>query len=52
LAIQLANGQGLLPRLAAIDAQLDRPAAVDQEVHESVIVGRVGPEMAIRRRSA
>lgn len=26
LAIQIANGQGLLPRLEAIDAMLDRPA--------------------------
>ncbi len=27
LAIQIANGAGLMPRLAAIDARLDRPAA-------------------------
>jgi alpha-L-glutamate ligase-like protein len=52
LAIQIANGQGLLPRLAAIDAQLDRPAALELEDHEPAIVGRVGPETAIRRRSA
>ncbi len=47
LAIQIANGRGLLPRLAAIDAQLD-PAC------ESGRVERVRPHTAARevRRSA
>jgi hypothetical protein len=37
LAIQIANGRGLVPRLAAIDALLDaRPAVIRlDEAHEA-----------------
>ena len=31
LAIQIANGRGLLPRLEAIDAMLDRPRIIPIE---------------------
>ena len=31
LAIQIANGRGLLPRLEAIDAMLDRPRILPLE---------------------
>jgi alpha-L-glutamate ligase-like protein len=51
LAIQIANGRGLAPRLAEIDALLDRPAAMVEE-DEPVIAGRIGPAPAVVRRSA
>jgi len=52
LAIQIANGRGLLPRLAEIDAQLDRPAPTEDETAVPVIAGRIGGDVTIRRRSA
>jgi len=37
LAIQIANGRGLTPRLAAIDAMLDaRPAVIDIDERREV----------------
>jgi alpha-L-glutamate ligase-like protein len=40
LAIQIANGRGLLPRLAEIDARIERRQRDD----ERVIAGKIGPE--------
>jgi alpha-L-glutamate ligase-like protein len=52
LAIQIANGRGLKPRLAEIDAQLDRKLPVDEEQAVPVIAGRVGVDVGFRRKSA
>jgi alpha-L-glutamate ligase-like protein len=53
LAIQIANGIGLAPRLAEIDASFKRPEAADVDVSVPVIAGRVGvDEVRLRRRSA
>jgi hypothetical protein len=53
LAIQIANGRGLAPRLAEIDAQLDQPAPKSEEREVPVIAGRIEVEdVAVRRRSA
>jgi alpha-L-glutamate ligase-like protein len=41
LAIQIANGRGLRPRLAEIDSRADQPG-VPQEAEERVVAGRVG----------
>jgi alpha-L-glutamate ligase-like protein len=51
LAIQIANGRGLMGRLREIDEQLARPAApVDDD--EPIIAGRIGPDLAPRRKCA
>ncbi|HYV38732.1 MAG TPA: alpha-L-glutamate ligase-like protein [Gemmataceae bacterium] len=52
LAIQIANGKGLVPRLAEIDAELDQPAEVEEEVAVPVVAGRIGVDTELRRRSA
>src|SRR5262249_46190583 len=53
LAIQIANGIGLAPRLAEIDARLDNPEASKEQEALPVIAGRVGvEEVRLRRRSA
>src|SRR5262249_51187014 len=48
LAIQIATGRGLLPRLAAIDAELARPQTADAD-SGVIVAGKVGPP---RRRAA
>jgi alpha-L-glutamate ligase-like protein len=48
LAIQIANAQGLLPRLREIDGLSDQPTAVEIE-EEPVIIGTIRPA---RRKSA
>jgi alpha-L-glutamate ligase-like protein len=48
LAIQIANGRGLVPRLREIDDMLDNPV----EEEEPIIAGRIGPEERVMRRSA
>ncbi|HEV3256157.1 MAG TPA: alpha-L-glutamate ligase-like protein [Gemmataceae bacterium] len=48
LAIQIANARGLVPRLAEIDAMLDRPRT-QQAVEHEAIAGKVGERL---RRSA
>jgi alpha-L-glutamate ligase-like protein len=50
LAIQIANGRGLMPRLREIDDSLDRPMHEDHE--GPIIAGRIGPKVQVRRRSA
>jgi alpha-L-glutamate ligase-like protein len=52
LAIQIANGMGLLPRLAEIEKQGDQAVVVEKEDEIPVIAGRVGVDMKVRRRSA
>jgi predicted ATP-grasp superfamily ATP-dependent carboligase len=47
LAIQIANGRGLMPRLQEIDALLKRRQG--RRVEEPAVVGRVGERL---RRSA
>src|SRR5262249_50350900 len=47
LAIQIANGRGLVPRLAAIDADADRPRK--EEPDGRIVLARIGPGC---RRSA
>jgi alpha-L-glutamate ligase-like protein len=50
LAIQIANGFGLLPRLAEIDAEARRPVPpARSEPGERIIIGKIGPGL---RRSA
>jgi alpha-L-glutamate ligase-like protein len=50
LAIQIANGLGLLPRLAEIDAEAQQPPAPGlDEPDEPIIIGKIGPGL---RRSA
>jgi alpha-L-glutamate ligase-like protein len=46
LAIQIANGLGLLPRLAEIDAEAQQPRA---DLDERIVIGKIGPGL---RRSA
>jgi alpha-L-glutamate ligase-like protein len=48
LAIQIANGRGLVPRLREIDEMLDHPI----EEEEPIIAGRIGPEERVWRRCA
>ncbi len=48
LAIQIANGRGLVPRLEAIEAEIARPAR-RRRPEERPVLGRVGPPL---RRSA
>jgi alpha-L-glutamate ligase-like protein len=43
LAIQIANGQGLVPRLEAIDRELEQPEGSDSGLRPGVIA-RIGPE--------
>ena len=52
LAIQIANGNGLVIRLQEIDDQLDQPVVVEDECRVPVIAGRVGVNSHIRRKSA
>ncbi len=53
LAIQIANGQGLLPRLAEIDQQLERPQPTAPEPElERIIIGRIPVAAEPLRRSA
>jgi alpha-L-glutamate ligase-like protein len=52
LAIQIANGNGLVIRLQEIDAQLDHPDMTEDECPIPVIAGRVGVNTHIRRKSA
>jgi alpha-L-glutamate ligase-like protein len=48
LAIQIANGRGLLPRLAEIDALKKRPP-INRDLEGPAVIGRIGPPL---RRSA
>lgn len=50
LAIQIANGQGLLPRLQEIDELKKRPR--DTEIEEPAIIGRIGDDQEVLRKSA
>jgi predicted ATP-grasp superfamily ATP-dependent carboligase len=50
LAIQIANGRGLMARLREIDELLARPAEPEDDT--PIIAGRIGPAPAIHRRSA
>ncbi len=50
LAIQIANGRGLVPRLREIDALLARRA--DEDDDGPVILGRIGPDTRVRKKSA
>jgi alpha-L-glutamate ligase-like protein len=43
LAIQIANGRGLLHRLAAIDAELHPSEQPVEDSGERIILGRIGP---------
>jgi alpha-L-glutamate ligase-like protein len=52
LAIQIANGMGLVPRLAEVDAQLDQPEPAEDDARVPVIAGRVGVDVEMRRKSA
>jgi alpha-L-glutamate ligase-like protein len=52
LAIQIANGRGLLPRLAEIDHELDHAIPMQKEQPVPVIAGRVGVDVSFRRKSA
>lgn len=52
LAIQIANGLGLLPRLLAIDAGSTEPEPVVVEKDHPAIIGRIGPRPRRLRRSA
>jgi alpha-L-glutamate ligase-like protein len=47
LAIQIANGRGLVPRLGQIDAELER--VPENGSREEAVIGRIGPRL---RRSA
>jgi len=50
LAIQIANGFGLIPRLAEIDAAAARPPEqVPQERDDRIVIAKIGPRL---RRSA
>ena len=49
LAIQIANGQGLLPRLQEIDALLQRRRRTAPEVPAEAVIGKIGERL---RRSA
>src|SRR5262249_50454628 len=52
LAIQIANGRGLLPRLAGSGALRDRPRPAEREAGPPPVAGRIGPDVRVRRRSA